>query len=144
MKYSEIECEISPQLVAATRWLISRKEYSIWKQPETEQNRRIDVWAGEVSMQYGIEKPTVVIDKSFSPSYTPWEHKIRLNKVSVVSLFHEFAHAIQVRTGKPKMESEVWARTFSCKLFKTASPLNYRRACERKTLLFTLDDEVRA
>jgi len=144
MKYSEIECEIRPELVTATRTLIGQKENSIWKQPEAERIKRIDIWADVVSQQYGIEKPVIVIDEGLFPCYSVASHKIRLNKVSVVSLFHEFAHAIQVRTGKPKMESEVWARTFSCKLFKTASPLNYRRACERKTLLFTLDDEVRA
>ena len=105
-------------------------------------------WLEVVSEKYNIEVPQLVVDEDNLESYfasgggryISGEHKIVLfHKFSVVTLLHEFRHAVQYK-GNPSYrftdDREKDARAWSMSLFKKACPKSYRKAVEKDIVHF--------
>jgi len=93
-------------------------------------------WASRVAEVYGIEVPTVIIDRRhpdfrlFGDSYRPMNRTIVLGTFSVVSLAHEFRHHWQQQTGAhltTRADAEDDARAWSLSLFRAAAPRRFAR-----------------
>lgn len=108
-----------------------------WVGNKVERLKKFDNLLKELSDIYNINKPSIVIKKNVigNGAYSVVENKIYMSKISVVTLLHEFKHAIQFQ--KHKTNTEKAARGWSVSLFYLASPKHYQKAVEKGLLLFT-------
>jgi len=127
--------DFNPQIVEATKKLIGEPHSTIWKKSESYAMKSMRTWLSEVSKLCEIKKPLLKIDSEMYASgrYYADKNQIILPKVSVVTLLHEFAHALNHQKGLPNSEDN--ARAWSCSLFKNAAPKHYAKAV-RKNLIF--------
>lgn len=98
-----------------------------WWRAETGPQALRDLNAA-LSAHYQIDSPMIVVDGTL-PSYNHLTQTICLDKISLVSFLHEFAHAVWGG-------SEIKARQFSCAVFMRAFPRLYEKACANGTLLY--------
>lgn len=122
--------------IAATRDFVIAKPWRATERvtQEAMAQRFVDTLAGI----YGMQAPQVAVVGSTGGTYgqyAPWSNDIRLErKVSVVTLLHEFRHAMQhqhvggYRTvGVPQSVLEDDARAWSLSAFYRAAPRRFRR-----------------
>ncbi len=122
MRYADAEKQ-PDDLVALVRNTCRKR---LWREGGGETVlRELNVYLSEY---FRVEPPGVFVDGS-PPHYQIWGRLIRLDKPSLVSFLHEFAHHIYG-------SSETKARVFSTGLFLAAFPRLYARACKRGTLLY--------
>ena len=67
----------------------------LWRK-DKEQFKKWDNLLANLAQLHGIDKPELIIGETDIPCYSPMEAKIRLTKLSVISLLHEFGHHIRL------------------------------------------------
>jgi len=151
MNYSELYKKIKKSIVASIKEAILEKHF--YKMDFKEKKAWMKEWLKFASEKYGIKSPKLVISKSRvgekNGCYEPLLNRIILSRCSIVTLLHEFKHALDFQKqkhvnlnrsfleaiGKIK-RSEDKARGWSVSLFAQASPKHYQRAVEKEKLLF--------
>lgn len=94
---------------------------------------KMNAWLTRAAELYGIPRPNLVKDLSAGfGCYQPTQHKIRMSKPSVITLLHEFRHALQNHrraTGfnYDPIEVEPDARAWSLSLYYKVAPRSFRR-----------------
>jgi len=136
MTYSTKYRDLKPYAIEKTRAMIGDKGNTIWKQSKTRQAEIMEDWLSEMSKTYQIDKPTLKLyaEDCGSGMYVPELNLILLPKCSVVTLLHEFKHALQMQ--KDRKNTEKIARGWSISLFYRAKPKLYRTAVRKHVLLY--------
>jgi len=109
-----------------------------WKGTSEEQFAKLDTFLGKLSEIYKLKKPTLIIDPAMTGKvkdgvYEPKDNTIKLPKISVTTLLHEFRHALQHHFRKdvlyPLVEwaMEEDARSWSLSLWYQAMPEKFRK-----------------
>jgi hypothetical protein len=117
----------------------------IWSGTNQERLAHVKHWVKEISEKNGIIAPHVTFiegdlgDKMYAftggGEYIPEYNVIALyKKISLVTLLHEFAHALDCYAGKEP--DEEFARGWSVSLFYIVAPEKYNKAVEKGTLRF--------
>jgi len=147
--YGNVFENINPKVIAETKKLI---QSGIWDKGMSEEDKCIymGIWVKNVSEIYGMEKPKLYFhnDKSAKRHYKlsgggryyPSHNEIHLyKKISLVTLLHEFRHAMQYRLKEVKIYKkhlEKDARAWSCSLYKLSAPKSYEKAVQLGILNF--------
>lgn len=96
----------------------------------------------QLSCVYGMTPPRFFYKeeegKETNGQYNVKEHSITMiNKLSLVTLLHEFRHAMQYNGAKMvDQDKEEDARAWSMSLFKQAMPKSHKRACEKNLVKY--------
>lgn len=95
----------------------------------------------QLSAVYGFTPPTLYYQETGRDTngfYKPTEHSITfVNKISFVTLLHEFRHAMQYNGAKMiDRDKEVDARAWSMSLFKKALPKYHKIAIEKNLVKY--------
>jgi hypothetical protein len=127
--YKDEYKHIRADVIDVSKALVGRKETSIYRLPQNEALNRMKIWLTYVSEMYQITLPTLAI---VSPEecyengcYIHEANTIKLLKVSVVTLFHEFKHCMDVQKNRDANEDK--ARGWSMSLFNAVNP----RLCDK-------------
>jgi len=139
MSYGRAFKNIKADVVEATKRILP----GIWQGSHEERLAFAESWIREVSLCYGIEAPVLLyrdqqVDQSGGGNYVPEDHRITLfNKISFVTLLHEFRHAMQFRmeVRLHHLDREEDARGWSQSLFRLAAPVSYRKAVENGLIM---------
>lgn len=131
LKLWKVFPDLDDRVVQATRDLIKMKP---WTMSKEQQRRAAFMWISIASHAYGIDPPHLVFDgrmRGLIGEYHPHRHTIRMKKFSVVTLLHEFRHAMQARrnvTLRPAgAGTEEDAMAWSLSMFRAAAPRRFRR-----------------
>ena len=95
----------------------------------------------QLSCVYGITPPYFFYKETKGETngqYDSRDHSITMiNKLSLVTLLHEFRHAMQHKGAKMiDQDKEEDARAWSMSLFKKALPKSHKRACEKNLVKY--------
>lgn len=145
--YSMVFTNIHPKVVEATKELIKS---GIWNKDMRKEDKALymGLWVQKVAKIYGfseVPKFYFVDDKNEyrrtgGGCYFPSFNEIYVfHKPSLVTLLHEFRHAMQFQLNVKKFrdDEEEDARAWSLSLFRKAAPKSYKRAVEKGILHFT-------
>lgn len=139
--------------VRVTRRLLMRG----WGAATTEQRiAKSALWLGEMSDHYDIPEPAFRVDpteRSAGRYFLPPVHGIVLPFPSIVTLLHEFRHAVQAfnrvaslgtlqRLAATQDELEDDARTWSLSLYWQTAPRTFTRLVNEGRILFVSPAEV--
>lgn len=83
----------------------------LWR-TETGQKAKWIKLLKDLSVLHEIQRPKLSIGEVTTPQYNPYRNRVSLDKYSVISLLHEFAHAIHL--------TEEGCKKYSEKVFKLA------------------------
>ena len=124
-----------------------------WKGDSAHKLAKAQRWVDTVAAIYGIDAPTVAIVEPAECSgmgcYLPTSNQIRLPKVSVTTLLHEFRHAMQHLTpcrmvqaiyGDARHEED--ARAWSLSLFWLVRPDRFARMVSAGRILYVPADSM--
>lgn len=136
MTYKEQYKNIKSATIELVKTFI--KDKRAWNKPSEELNKNYIELLEKLSLIYGIETPQLKVlsiseIEGFYGCYSPIDNIIVLPKYSLVTLLHEFKHALQHH--KNKINNEEVARGWSISLFYLSSEKAYNNAV-RKGLLF--------
>jgi hypothetical protein len=123
---------------------VQELETKIWHNPENIKKEGVEAFLTKASAICGINKP------NFAFKHNPLMYNMTggcyvydtntiflFTKFSLVTLLHEFRHAMQYQTGCcPQDESEEDSRGWSCSLYFIADPERYDRAVTKGILHF--------
>lgn len=137
MSYSRKYPHIRVEVVMATRELVRAK---LWRSTMEEQGHAIDKWIETVSRSYGIPQTAV----RFAPlsvlgAFIPAQGEggmIVMDHFSVVTLLHEYRHAMHFLGVDSAPGGEEDARAWSLSLFRLAAPRRFRRMRDMGRLAF--------
>ena len=148
-QYSNAFNKIKPEVLGATRWLI---EQGIWDKNLTNLDKTIIMgqWVQRCASLYEIPKPIFYykyrgkdVETKYRQTgggiYYEDSNTIYLyKKPSLVTLIHEFRHALQCKLNpKPKLwggSRETDARAWSLSIYKTVAPKSFERAARNGML----------
>jgi hypothetical protein len=160
MMYKDMYKNIRTDVIDVSKALVGRKETSIYRLSEAEALNRMKIWLTYVSEMYKITLPSLEIaapEECYGHGcYTHDTNTIKLPKISVVSLFHEFKHCLDWQRGlrttaiaptaatadviKQTIEeiirAEDRARGWSMSLFNKVNPRLCDKAIKNSRVLF--------
>lgn len=118
-----------------------------WRGDDEEQFVKYERWLRSACEAYRIKPVALEIHHGrFSASYQAEPPTIILNKYSVLSLFHEFRHHMQMqdvaRVHAGSLEGEHDARGWSCSLFYRSRPTLFRKAVRNGGVLFVVPEDL--
>lgn len=135
MEYNLKYQHIKPAVINAVKKVII--EDRIFKRTHTERFIILDRLLNKLCEIYNIpedKKPKLLLTTFSDGFYNMIDNSINLNdKLSLITLLHEFKHFLQIANNKPN--SEDIARGYSISLFYLASEKHFNRAI-RKGLIF--------
>lgn len=110
--------------------------------------RRSRIWLRTVSSAYGMRTPKLVIDPHASSGfYRLPTNTIHMAYPSVVTLLHEFRHAMQRQAARPNspqiVDVEDDARAWSLSLYYKVAPRTFRRLAAEGRILHLSAEEMR-
>lgn len=127
-------------------YTVKRSQYMIegWRQ-KTEQEKwnALRLWNIMVSVDRGMECPTIRHNPSAGYGYyIPARNEIHMSKPSIVTLFHEFRHAMQHQQKAGNWnDEEKDARGWSLSLYFKIAPRTLKRlVAQEKVLHMTVAD----
>jgi hypothetical protein len=137
VSYSRKYPHIRVEVVMATRELVRAK---LWRSTMDEQGRAIEKWIATVSAAYGMPEPLVrfaplSVLGAFVPAQGPGG-MIVMDHFSVVTLLHEYRHAMHLAGVAGAIGGEEDARAWSLSLFRLAAPRRFRRMRAEGRLAF--------
>lgn len=139
MKYHKHFENINEYTVGRTRYVLRHWQHS----NEERRWNHMDVWLLLVSINYGMQKPKLVRDPSAAYGfYIPSRNEIHMSKPSIVTMLHEFRHAMQhqQKAGNWR-DAEKDARGWSLSLYFKIAPRTLKRlVAEEKVLHMTVAD----
>lgn len=110
----------------------------------------MDGWVQAVAGVYGFQIPALAFNRQAGDGfYSPSKNEINMSKPSIVTLIHEFRHAMQskqVATGFSRLARDVEhdARAWSLSLYFKVAPVSFRRlVAEGKIYHITMNDLTR-
>lgn len=108
----------------------------LWRGLPPERLEKLRVLNRQMSEFYGVPACSVTIQKTLiGPHYRPGDDAIVLDKVSLVSWAHEFAHHLLHCRQKP--QNEIFPRCWSLGIYFKAAPRMFETARASGRLLFT-------
>jgi hypothetical protein len=129
MRYHKKFQRVKPEVLEATKKL--RKGWA--DSTDSEKWVKMDKWIGTASSVYGMRRPLLCIDATAgSGYYLIAENEIHMSKASIITLIHEFRHAMQ-RQGKARgwsgrqSDLEHDARGWSLSIYFKVAPVSFRR-----------------
>lgn len=125
---------IKPATKAATKRLMSNWSTS----NPTGREAKMRTWLTEVSSIYGIQEPTLIVGDRYANYgyYRPATNTINMPYASIVTLLHEFRHALQAfGQGRPG-DVEDDARGWSLSLYYSVAPRTFRALGRRGDIFF--------
>jgi hypothetical protein len=132
MRYHKKFRNVKPEVLEATKKL--RKGWS--DATDAEKWIKLDKWVGTASSVYQMNRPLICIDAlAGSGYYRISSNEIYMSKPSIITLIHEFRHAMQ-RQGKARgwsgRESDLEhdARGWSLSIYFKVAPVSFRRLVE--------------
>lgn len=136
MKYHLQFRNIKGATVDATRTLLT--DWS--SKDDMEKWQALDAWVTEVSALYDMVRPVLLIDwQAGSGYYLIHRNEIVMSKPSVITLLHEFRHAMQRqgKAGRQFRDVEDDARAWSLSLYWSVAPRTLKRLVEQGRVLHT-------
>jgi len=138
VKYTKIK----PAIVKIVRDFIVRQRP--WRGTAEEKQAKFDRLLLQLSESYGMRTPTLHISDpehaQGSGFYNQATNHIELPHYSVVTLLHEFKHAMQHQLGQP--QNEEVARGWSLSLFYKAAPKHFAKGVERAIIFFITPEDL--
>lgn len=108
----------------------------LWRGQPAERLEKLRALNSQLSEFYGVPACSVAVRNTpVGPHYVPGSNAIVLDKVSLVSWAHEFAHHLLHCRRKP--QQEIFPRAFSLSLFFQAAPRMFEAARQSGRLLYT-------
>lgn len=123
--------ELSPDVVGIVKESLKTK---LWQGTWPDQMAKLQALNRAMSEHYKVPEVRVELHPGISPCYI-YGKKIILNRPSLVSWAHEFAHHLLYSQGKA--QNEDFPRAFSLGLFYRAAPKMFGEARKRGRLLFS-------
>lgn len=138
MKYHTRFKKISPYVQRRTKWLMKRWGLN-------DQWAYMRAWLVLVSQHYGLKTPVLVQNEfAMTGYYAPTTNEIHMAYPSIITLLHEFRHAMQSQGWEwsaPGGDREYDARAWSLSLYYAVAPKTLRRlVAEGRVLHTTLAD----
>lgn len=128
-----LRLQFEPEVIAIVRGALKTK---LWSGSESEKLEKIRALCRELAAHYAMPAPEVVIKQTpIGPHFIPSRRLVVLDKVSITSFFHEFAHVILDARGE--RQNEEFPRAWSLGLFFRAAPRMFEAARRSGRLLFT-------
>lgn len=149
MKYHRRFKHFNKKTLRATEKLLKN-----WATNSEEENlRKMRNWLKDVSEIYQINFPMLqVVANAGAGCYSPQANKIFIKKLSVVTLLHEFRHALQAQgrapqyvQGTPPEERggfEDDARAWSLSLYFKVAPRTFKRLATENQIFFVTAEDV--
>lgn len=137
MKYHKKFRNIDQRTRRATKDLLRG-----WKDADVEHRLdKMQKWLTAVSMIYRIDKPLLVLDAHSGYGYYHLaRHSIHMPYPSVVTLLHEFRHAMQRKLGAGQgKDPEDDARAWSLSLYHAVAPQTLARLGSQGAIFFVDD-----
>lgn len=121
--------DLNRDVVEATHDLVKMKPWSL---PRSEQQRAAFMWLSVASHAYGLVTPRLEFDGRMRGNlgeYRAGVNVIRMQKFSLVTLLHEFRHAMQAQLPRLALRGTIEddALAWSCSMFYKAAPRRFRR-----------------
>jgi hypothetical protein len=139
MQYHRKFQNFKPETLAMTKVML--KDWSICN--DSRKWIKMQEWAQKASNAYGIPMPVIIDDSAAGWGfYRSADNTIHMSKPSVVTVIHEFRHALQ-RHNKAKgfsnLETDVEpdARAWSLSLYYKVAPRSFRRLVEEGKIFHT-------
>ena len=145
MAYHTRFTHLHPKVISRTATLVRAKP---WAADDEAQEYMAREFVTDLAAVYGFDVPDVQIRATDSIAFItdgyfdPGTWKIVLPRFSVVTLLHEFRHAMQhadvagATFWPDRMENEHDARAWSCSVFYRAAPRRFRRMAREGRLLY--------
>ena len=134
--------QLKPAVVKIVRDFIVKARP--WRGTAEEKQQKFEAVIKKLARHYNIRPPTVHISDPEhamgSGFYNQETNHIELPHYSVVTLLHEFKHAMQHLTNQP--QNEEVARGWSLSLFYKAAPKHFKRAVERAIIFFITPADI--
>lgn len=125
--------QFEPEVVAIVRGALKTR---LWSGCPDERLEKIRALCRALSTHYAMPAPEVVVKQTpLGPHFIPPRRLIVLDKISVTSFLHEFAHALLDAREEP--QNEEFPRAWSLGLFYTVAPRLFETARASGRLLFT-------
>jgi len=125
-----------------------------WANQSTEKNvLKMREWIREVSDIYGLTFPTLkIIASAGAGLYSPQLNQIMMAHPSMVTLFHEFRHAMQFQNKAPEYRNDVgWeqrggleddARAWSLSLYRKIAPKTFKKLVTQNRIFFVSVEDL--
>jgi rRNA maturation protein Nop10 len=134
--------QLKPAVVKIVRDFIVKARP--WRGTAEEKQQKFEAVIKKLARHYNIRPPTVHISDPEhamgSGFYNRETNHIELPHYSVVTLLHEFKHAMQHLTNQP--QNEEVARGWSLSLFYKAAPKHFKRAVDRAIIFFITPEDI--
>lgn len=132
MEYNKKYTKLNKKTINAVRKAILEKR--IFRVNSVERLEILDTLLSELSEIYGVDKPRLAVTTINEGYYDLMTNTIYLsNKLSLVTLLHEFKHGLQHL--KHLQNSENIARGWSISLFSLASKKHFERAINKNLII---------
>lgn len=135
-----LRLEFPPQAITIVRDALRTKLY---RGNEQERLAKLLALNQRLSAHYEVSVCKVTVQSTpIGPHYLPGQDRIILDKISLVSWAHEFAHHILHCRHLPQTES--FPRAFGLGIFFRAAPRMFEAARQSGRLLFTAEGDQHA
>lgn len=132
--YHQRFTRFKPATVNATKVLMRG-----WRDATADERlTKAKAWVEEVAALYGMRTPQLVLNpRAGQGHYQPWNNEIHMAYMSIVTLIHEFRHAMQVQRGDGRgRDPEDDARAWSLSLYYRTAPRAFVRLARAGEILF--------
>jgi len=129
MRYHRKFRHFKPSILTTTKQLVKNWGTST----EVERWQKMLLWVEKAAEIYSIPKPTLVSSPTAGYGfYSPSTNKIYMNTASIVTVIHEFRHALQSQNrasgfNNDPTQVEHDARGWSLSLYYKVAPRSFRR-----------------
>lgn len=149
MKYHRRYKHFNKKTLRATKELIKN-----WGNDTEEKNlTKMKKWIREVSEIYQINFPMLkIITHAGDGCYSPLLNEIYMARLSIVTLLHEFRHAMQAQGKAPQFcRHQPWeakggaeddARAWSLSLYYKVAPRSFKRLASQNQIFFVSSEDV--
>lgn len=149
MKYHRRYKHFNKKTLRATKELIKN-----WGADGEEKNlAKMKKWIREVSEIYQINFPMLkIIGYAGDGCYSPLLNEIYMARLSIVTLLHEFRHAMQAQGKAPQYRrhqpleakggAEDDARAWSLSLYYKVAPRSFKRLASQNQIFFVSSEDV--
>ena len=114
---------------------------------DAENFAKMKIWLKKVSEIYQIQFPILqIIDSAGDGYYSVLGNKIAVSRLSVVTLLHEFRHAMQfqnrTRVMRTMVQAEDDARAWSLSLYYKVAPKSFKRLVGQNKIMFVTAEDL--
>jgi len=110
-----------------------------WRDATAEERfAKAEAWLDQAATAYGMRTPKLVLNlQAGSGHYQPWNNEVHMAYMSIVTLIHEFRHAMQAQRGDGRgRDIEDDARAWSLSLYFKVAPRAFVRLARAGEILY--------